>query len=185
MWRVSPGLNTIIPSFAGFHEKGFTLNSRLSVLPSIERESDLASGCICKMELNFLEQSLSSFHSLGVYLTAENIYSALLLLAASFAEEVFPNTHRGGRPVVVQHARGWMNKSAFFCGLALEKPLLTLLYTLSGVHNNGEIPVSICLTSVSFSQLVLNSSREPEGVFMDPAAIISVFHPDRCSINIQ
>lgn len=87
MWRVSPGLNTIIPNFACFYEKGFTLNSQPSVLPSIQRESDLASGCICKKELNFLEQSLSSFHSLGVDLTAENMYLVLFLLAGSFAEE--------------------------------------------------------------------------------------------------
>lgn len=87
MWRGSPGLTTIIPNIVGFHKEGFTLNSQLSVFPSMERESDLASGCICKKELNFLEQSLSSFHSLGADQTAENIYAALFLLAVSFAEE--------------------------------------------------------------------------------------------------
>lgn len=64
---------------------------------------------------------------------------------------------------MVQRAREWMNKSLFFCGLALEKQLLSLLYTLSSVYNNGEILISICLTSVSFSQLVLNSGRKQEG----------------------
>lgn len=64
---------------------------------------------------------------------------------------------------MVQRAREWMKKSVFFCGLVLGKPLLSLLYTLSGVYNNGEILISICLTSVSLSQLVLNSGRKQEG----------------------
>lgn len=63
---------------------------------------------------------------------------------------------------MVQRAREWMNESVFFCGLESGKPLLSLLYTLSGVYNNGEILTSICLTSESFSQLFLDSGSKQE-----------------------
>lgn len=50
-----------------------------------------------------LEQSLPFFNSLGVHLTAERIYSTLLLRAANFVEDRCPPTPiEMGNPMTVQ-----------------------------------------------------------------------------------
>lgn len=90
VWRMSTDLITIIPNFSGFHEEEFTLSPKASlhsVLPFTGKGSDFATGFIWKKELSLLEQSLPFFNSLGVYLTAERIYSTLLLCAANFVED--------------------------------------------------------------------------------------------------
>lgn len=108
-----------------------------------------------------------------------------------FAEEGYPprQTERGN-PVIVQSAWEQVNKLVSLWRLVVEKPPnvcvpFILLCLVVFVCNSGDMWISTRLTSVSSSQLVLNSGRKWEGSWSILQRTASLFSPNWYSINTQ